>query len=730
MLSTLASMRDLLLVALGFGLVIFIHELGHFLAARWAGVRVEQFAIGFGPAVVSYRKGIGWRRGSTTPELRKRLASNGVKAPVDGPLPRLEGVSPTEYRINWLPFGGYVKMLGQDDLRPGSRPDVPDSYSSKPVWKRMVIVTAGVVMNVLLACVIFVGVFMKGLDVEAPVVGEVAARSGAALAEPMNREGVGVGLRTGDRIVSIDAEGERGALDRLLSPNGREIRSFSDVALASAMSRGEETLRVRVERPGVDGTITFQAKPTTNERTRLRELGVYPATSTRLYEESEIALSSRQRWRMEMDRSGLGSVPGGSRLETVNGEVVALGSELQSAAERSEGRPLELAFRTPKGERVIASVRPTYGWSFVPVTVSEGEAARSQPHALGVLPALGVESVEGAAEEAGLLPGDVLARVGSVEWPDLALGVAEIQRHAGKRVSLTVLRAGAYVEMSAEVDARRKAIGFIPTTVADGPPILAGTMSSRHSSLSAAGAPERDSVWMEGQPPVPAGARVLRVGDVAVSTMNEFRDALAGATREALAADRGAEVRLVVRLPLGEEPDTGPTEEMTWVMTGEQVAALHRLGWSSPVALGLFDLEQTTLKGETPWAALGMGLHETDRVMRTVYLTLVRLFEGTVKVQHLKGPVGIAHIGTIVAERGMLHLIFFLGLISVNLAVVNLLPIPIADGGLLVFLLIEGVTRKPVSPAIQNAATAVGLLLVVAVFLIVTFNDVAGILGG
>ncbi len=736
MLSTLASMRDLLLVALGFGLVIFVHELGHFLAARWAGVRVEQFAIGFGPAVCSYRKGIGWRRGSTTPELRKRLAASGVKAREDGPLPRLEGVSTTEYRINWLPFGGYVKMLGQDDLRPGARPDTPDSYAAKPVWKRGVIVVAGVVMNVLLAGVIFVGVFMKGLEVEAPVVGEVVAGSGAALAEPLNREGVGTGLRAGDRIVSIDAEGERGALDRLLSPNGREVRSFSDVALASAMSRGDETLRIRVERPGVEGAITFRAKATTNEQTRLRELGVYPATSARLYEESEVQRSSRANWSRARQRAGLEHVPGGSVLESVDGEPVRLASEIEAFAARAGGRQLELVFRTPSGESVRASVRTEYGWAYARVLDGEGVAVRPQPHVLGVLPALGVETVEGPAEKAGLRAGDVLARVGGVEWPDLALGVAEIQRHAGQRVALTALRGGAYVEMSADVDARKKTIGFIPTTLGDGPPILAGTMAARHLALPAAGgtmeagAAEADAVWAEGQPAVPAGSRVLRVDGVEVSAMDEFREALANATREALAADRAAEVRLTVRLPLGDAPDAGPIEEVTWSMTAEQVAALHHVGRTSPVSLGLFDLEQTTLKGKTPWAALAMGVHETDRVMRTVYLTLVRLFEGTVKVEHLKGPVGIAHIGTIVAERGMLHLIFFLGLISVNLAVVNLLPIPIADGGLLVFLLIEAVTRRPVSPAIQNAAAAVGLLLVIAMFIIVTFNDVTGILGG
>lgn len=730
MLSTLGSAFDLLLVALGFGFVIFVHELGHFMAARWAGVRVEQFAIGFGPAVCSYRKGIGWRRGSTAPELRRRLEAGGVKAPADGPMPRLAGVSTTEYRVNWLPFGGYVKMLGQDDLRPGARSRSSDSYAAKPVWKRAVIVVAGVVMNVLLACVIFVIVFMKGLDVEAPFVGEVAPGSAAALAAPVARDDVESGLRAGDRIVAIDAEGERGAIDRWLSPNGRAVRSFSDVALAAAMSRDKEALRIRVERPGVEGSITFRATPTTSEETRLRELGVYPATSTRLYRLDELDRESARNWALARDRAGLGSIPAGSTLESIDGRPVAFANELHAIEPSGDGEAIELVFRAESEERVAAGVPLRFGWSVVGIAVSDEGPERAQPHVLGVMPAMGVESVESGsgADRAGMRAGDVLARVGGVEWPDVASGVREIQRHAGRRVGLSVLRDSAYVEMSAEVDRRKKSIGFVPLTLAEGPPLLSGTLAARHGDARSE-SKDKGVVWGDGVT-IPPGARVLAVDGEAVSTMEAFRAELARATRDGLRGGDGDEVRLSVRLPLGDAPAVGPTEDVIWKMSGEEVAALHRVGRSISAPLGLFALEQTTLKGSTPWSALLMGLHETDRVMRTVYLTLVRLFEGTVKVEHLKGPVGIAHIGTIVADRGLLHLWFFLGLISVNLAVVNLLPIPIADGGLLVFLAIEAVTRRPVSPVIQNAAAAVGLLLVIAMFLIVTFNDVSGILAG
>ncbi len=104
------------LIVLGFGLLIFVHEGGHFLAAKWAGIRTEAFAIGMGTAVVSWRKGIGFAWGSTH---RAVVAKTG-KAAHDLSLAELErhGIGCTEYSLRWLPIGGFVKMLGQDDADP------------------------------------------------------------------------------------------------------------------------------------------------------------------------------------------------------------------------------------------------------------------------------------------------------------------------------------------------------------------------------------------------------------------------------------------------------------------------------------------------------------------------------------------------------------------------------------------------------------------------------------
>ena len=134
-------------------------------------------------------------------------------------------------------------------------------------------------------------------------------------------------------------------------------------------------------------------------------------------------------------------------------------------------------------------------------------------------------------------------------------------------------------------------------------------------------------------------------------------------------------------------------------------------------------------KASSPVAAVKRGIHESRRVMLQTYLTFLRLSQGTVKVEHLKGPVGIAHIGTLIADEGFIKVLFFMALISINLAVINFLPLPIVDGGQFLFLIYEWIRGKPIPIPVQNAVTMAGLLLIGSMFLLVTFNDIKSLIG-
>lgn len=699
MLETLASLRDLLLVILGFSFVIFFHELGHFLAARWAGVLVEQFAVGFGRAVVSYRRGVGFCRGSTRAATARALeqASRSPGRPLPGS---------TEYRLNWLPFGGYVKMLGQDDLNPDRTSQAPDSYNRAPVWKRMVIVSAGVAMNLLLAAAAFIAVFMIGLRTEPAKIGMVRDGSAAASAKPVASPGVPPGLRPGDTILAID---------------GDSIRTFSDIMVAVAMAERGRPMTISVARPGLASPIDFHADPAVSEQTRLLELGVAPASSNRLFGRDVRRERDRADIATAIGVSGLAGVEPGSDLIRVNGAAAASAEDLLSAVRTGDGSPVLATFRAPTGAESAVPVRPipALGTARVPLAQNREWGVE---HLLGLLAPMRVDSVEAAGEGSGLKTGDVLAQVGSVEWPDPATVIAEIRAAAGRTIPITVMRAGEYIRLNPRVRANGQ-VGFGAGSTQSSMAVIAGTLGQRHGAdVAVRAGPGADAADRLRLTP---GAIIERVDGRPVESLRAMRDAL----RQAVGPE-GGETTLVVRLPLGDRHGEGPTETVRWTLTPADAAALHRLGWESPVSAGLFEPEQTTLRASGPLGAVAMGVHETHRVMMTTYLTLLRLTQGSVKVEHLKGPVGIAHLGTMVAERGTLYLLFFMALISVNLAVLNFLPLPIVDGGLFIFLLIEAIMRRPVSAAIQTAATMAGVLLIGAMFLIVTFNDIARLIGG
>jgi regulator of sigma E protease len=345
-------------------------------------------------------------------------------------------------------------------------------------------------------------------------------------------------------------------------------------------------------------------------------------------------------------------------------------------------------------------------------------------HLLGMPGVFSIAEVGAAAQGKGIEPGDVVVRVGNVEFPSMAEGIREIRARKGKTVALSVLRkdpSGAYTRIDLpEVAVARN--GQVGVSVRD---------SSMELSIVAAPLATLTNTKFEKVTPsaagsaITAGSRIIAVDDAPISTL---RDASL-AVREAVG--RGAtSVTLTIKRPVaGDVLAQGPDERVTLNLTEQDIAELKGLGWSADFSSLAFGTQQQVMKASNPAEALAFGFYETKRVMGMTYLTFARLAQGTVKVEHLKGPVGIAHLGTLVADRGFIWLLFFLALISVNLAVINFLPLPIVDGGQFLFLLYEAIRGRPVPVQIQNGVTMVGLVLIAGMFLLVTFNDVRNLLG-
>jgi regulator of sigma E protease len=699
---TIGLIFDLLLVILGFGLIIFIHELGHFLAAKWAGIRVLAFAIGFGPALCSYRKGMGVRLGTSEPQYVERAQKSGGMVP---------GVSPTEYRLNYLPLGGYVKMLGQEDLNPNATSAAPDSYQRCKPWKRMVVISAGVVMNIITAAILFIAVFMYGLQTEPPTIGLVHPGSPAAAAVAQNAS-VEAGLRPGDRVLEI---------------NGREPSTFNDLVLAAAMTRRDTAMHIAVDRHGFPEPIIFQIQPKAGERTRLMEIGVEPARSAVVHEPTR----ARERDQFAANLAGIGltGVEPGMRLTRIGANAdVRSAEEYLHAVRNSGGEPIEAEFVGDEGQRAIVTIQPQPALQLGHVRMPSGAMAPLQ-HLLGLTPVMKV--APGSKPAQGLEIGDIFARIGAVEYPGLAQGIAEIHRHYGQEIDITVLRPAqdgslARIELRPKVHRRGNGqIGFAPGDTAESstllsvpPPSMQDERMQREFTPAAASIITRP------------GVRIVSIAGQPVGNFAEIRAVLRAATADAVSQATAATISLVLELPLPDQPGGArPTETIEWTLAPEHVRALHDLGWTSPFWAGIFELESFVLRADGPIEAVRMGVAETHRVMMMTYITFARLFQGTVRVEHLKGPVGIAHMGIRIAERGFIWMLFFMALISVNLAVINFLPLPIVDGGQFLFLVAEQIRGKPVPVVVQNVATLAGLLLIGAVFIIVTFHDITNLFG-
>jgi regulator of sigma E protease len=143
----------------------------------------------------------------------------------------------------------------------------------------------------------------------------------------------------------------------------------------------------------------------------------------------------------------------------------------------------------------------------------------------------------------------------------------------------------------------------------------------------------------------------------------------------------------------------------------------------------LLDEEIVVRKTGSALVAVKWGAEETRDLILQFYVTLQRMFGGSISASNLMGPIGIVGAGAKFAFKGNDWLVWFLAMISANLAVVNFLPIPIVDGGLFLFLIIEKIQGKPLSPRARDAAQLVGLALILSVFVMVTFNDIVRMIG-
>lgn len=275
------------------GILVFIHEFGHFIAAKKQGIGVEKFSLGFGPEVKGVTRG------------------------------------ETRYMLSALPFGGYVKLMGEDPHADESS-GIPKekNYSARPIWQRVIVVFAGPAMNLLLAAVLMPLVFLVGrmepkfLD-EAPVV--VGVRPGSA--------GEKIGLQKGDAIVTFD---------------GRSMATWRDLSESVSLSGGK-TVPLTVKR-GAE-TLELKVVVEESEETHAGTLGIDPG-----YFIGNDPVIDEVASGQPAEKAGLKA---GDTIVAIDQQPVQTWTEMTDKVEAAKGKTLAVSIR--RGEEVkTISITPAY----------------------------------------------------------------------------------------------------------------------------------------------------------------------------------------------------------------------------------------------------------------------------------------------------------------------------------------------------------------------------------
>ncbi len=724
-------------VLVGFSLIIFVHELGHFLAAKWVGVRVDRFSVGFGYRLIGYRKGEGVTFGN-----RPNYGVAELEA---------RGYGETDYCFQALPIGGYVKMMGHDDINIDEKTGEmqttkdPRAFINRPVGHRMIVASAGVLFNILFAAVALMAVFLLGIDMEAPVIGFV------------HPEGPSAGkLRAGDRLLEVD---------------GARAHAFRDLRFAELLSDGP--IRVRVERDGKP-LDEFEITPLPDESRRFRSVGVEQMATTTLATDGEPA-------------GDLPRLKARDRIISIvkNGQATPVNSayDIENAFRVSGGKEVEFEVQRPRAdtpgehETLRAFQRPML---FVLPSGTPGRAITADQHILGFLrrPMIDGLAPGKPAIKAGLKIGDVIAEWGPVSSPVHPEILEQIRGSGGKPMRVVVERGAerVSVELKAETPfsitgSGRPRVGLVFGRAEEQKPIVAdvvpGTPAAAlqmpRGSLILALDGQPVSNWFEVTEALKRAAGrsitlryrtgadevegVLAVPASIISALNlpetvrvlsiDGRDSVSvpaqtnGEPRtlrlpdptalRMLLAERAGK-RVVVRY--ADTPQSTP-QETTWLVDAAAVEP-----WQMRVVymcnLRQFEeLRETVDADGNPILAMKMGAKMVIGEVFRVYQFLGQLSRQNVSTEYMAGPVGIFGAAIEQAKLGLPDLLQFLAILSINLAVINFLPLPVMDGGLMVFLIIEKLKGKPLSIRTQMISTLVGLAVILLVGVLVTIQDIS-----
>ncbi len=606
-----------------FGLLVVFHEFGHYIVARWMGVQVLSFSVGFGPVLLR------WVRG------------------------------PTEYAIRALPLGGFVRMLGDDAAGPMDGPEArdPAAFHNKPVWRRMLIIAAGPIFNFILPIVaLFAASLYYDAEVLPATVGTPIAGGPAALS----------GLQPGDTIVAVDDEAV-GSFDDLVRQIGR---------------RADLKTTLRIERQGKPKVI--EVTPRTVVHAGAAEVGVVERVGriqmSPLQQVATVAVQPDS----PLWRAGLRS---GDRITNVSGQRVETWAQL-AASLHAASAPVVVAW-VPLGQ--LAAVSKEQAASALD-RLHKG-AERKATVAPGALP-------PGDADDARLRD----------RWGVLP----------GHRLVGPLLRDSAEVEAGLQSGDEVVAI--------DGAPVAG--IESLFDQLKL----PYETVLLH--PQYKSWAPADRIQRLRSALLPRKLEVLRALDPQQLAATKNEQAQLQsgARKPQGrwqawlaQAPALDDTAVVRWSTTYTPVV---RVGSDERPSLrielvSLVDrVRPTLIANPRPVAHAWLTtIEQFSRGSMLILATTAELFKGNAPIKEVGGIIRMAQMTSEATDHGLERLVQLLAALSINLGILNLLPIPLVDGGQLLFLAIEAVRRQPASLRVRQIAAYAGLTFLGLLFLVVMKND-------